>query len=231
MFCFLCRIILFHQGGENPSLHSVSFGSGATPHSVVFQTPNPLAAFRDGTGMRCIRDGTEVDGMSTGMRSVRDGTPMMRDSLSLHDGSTQGIKAMDAMIRIHVKASLAELPEPQNVIEVALPESIGGPEDELMAVPDLEEDAEDRQKRKEIEEMKQREIERRRQTQVIQQELPRPLFPEKVIFETSKYAQLRGAGAQYLNTAEELLYDEMVSIFSFHWLHFLSSRLYSFRIR
>lgn len=125
-------------------------------------------------------------------------------------GSVHGIQGIDALIRMQVKQGLAELPIPQHEIEISLPEDEEMMIDEGSTAPHLEEDAEEIERRKEEQEKRRRELERQKQSQVIQQQLPRPLFPEKVQFVSSNYDQLKSQGSVSLNQAEEMLHNEMV---------------------
>jgi len=84
-------------------------------------------------------------------------------------------KNQEAMIRSQIKARLANLPAPENDVEIALPEM---PDDIIMGEDDLELDAADIERIKQEEIEKQRKIEYERRSQTLKKNLPRVLLPE-----------------------------------------------------
>ncbi|KAK5657736.1 hypothetical protein OQA88_2809 [Cercophora sp. LCS_1] len=162
-------------GGENTPLQegvgSTGFDSVA-PRKHVVATPNPLATpFRPGV------DGVGATPQRVGQTPLR--TP--RDSFALNAGD-DGLSAVGAppnearlrelSLRHQLKHGLASLPKPKETDwELELPED----QQEPKTAEELQEDAADRdQREREIREAREL-LERKRRTQVMQRDLPRPL--------------------------------------------------------
>ncbi|KAK4466408.1 putative Pre-mRNA-splicing factor [Cladorrhinum samala] len=162
-------------GGENTPLHvgvgSTGFESVA-PRRQVVATPNPLA-----TPLRSAGAGVGATPLRVGQTPLR--TPRDNFALNASDhemdmvgGTPRDARLRELSIRHQLKQSLASLPKPKDTDwELELPEE----EREPTKVDDLQEDAAERDRReREIQEKLER-AERKRQTQVMQRDLPRPV--------------------------------------------------------
>lgn len=150
-------------GGENADLHegSASTGfDGVTPRRQVVATPNPLA-----TPLRNGASGVGATPGRVGQTPLR--TP--RDTMALN--ANGGLALVAGGIGSRLKQGLASLPKPkESEWELEAPED----QMDLVVAEDLIEDSEDRDRRaREIREA-QEALERKRRTQVLQKELPRP---------------------------------------------------------
>eukprot|EP01071_Lankesteria_metandrocarpae_P007959 Lankesteria_metandrocarpae@DN4831_c0_g1_i1.p1 len=117
--------------------------------------------------------------------STAGGTPVIGSTSQSSVGATSGTagsKAHEALLRMQIRTSLANLPQATNEIEVALPEnadSVTAEDTSIIAVvPDMEDVALEKEFRRALE----RDEEFRKQSQVIQQNLPRPVFPTRCQF-------------------------------------------------
>ncbi|KAF3020567.1 Pre-mRNA-splicing factor cef1 [Neopestalotiopsis sp. 37M] len=147
-------------GGENADLHegSASTGfDGVTPRRQVVATPNPLATpLRNGAG------GVGATPGRVGQTPLR--TP--RDSMALNANG-----GMALSLGSRLKQGLASLPKPKETDwELEAPEE----EMEMVVAEELAEDAEERDRREREFREAQEALERKRRTQVMQKELPRP---------------------------------------------------------
>jgi len=140
---------------------------------------------------------------------------MFRDDVqSIHPQSEMGTEnpeADEAMLRLQVRTSLANLPKPQNEIEIAPPEVDENGDTTMGGVGgEIEEDAEDIAKRKEEEEKARLEMERRKRSKVVQAGgvLPRLLFVNTLVL-TPTEGDKTGKGAEELQAAEAEVLDEM----------------------
>ncbi|KAM0810507.1 putative Pre-mRNA-splicing factor cef-1 [Seiridium cardinale] len=153
-------------GGENADLQegSASTGfDGVTPRRQVVSTPNPLA-----TPLRNGMSGVGATPGRVGQTPLR--TP--RDNLALNaNGDMSLVPGSEKGLRMRLKQGLASLPKPkESDWELEAPED----QMEVVVAEELEEDAEVRDRReREIREA-QAALERKRRTQVMQRELPRP---------------------------------------------------------
>ncbi|KAK9422752.1 putative Pre-mRNA-splicing factor cef-1 [Seiridium unicorne] len=153
-------------GGENADLQegSASTGfDGVTPRRQVVSTPNPFA-----TPLRNGMSGVGATPGRVGQTPLR--TP--RDSLALNaNGDMSLVPSSEKGLRMRLKQGLASLPKPkESDWELEAPED----QMEVVVAEELEEDAEVRDRReREIREA-QAALERKRRTQVMQRELPRP---------------------------------------------------------
>ncbi|KAK3398226.1 Pre-mRNA-splicing factor cef-1 [Sordaria brevicollis] len=162
-------------GGENTPLHQ---GSGSTgfesvaPRKQVMSTPNPLAtplrAAGAGPGATPLRVG------QTPLRTPRDTFALndAGDEMSLVGGTPRDAKMREMSIRHQLKQGLASLPKPKETEwELELPDD----QQEPKTAEQLEEDAAERDRReREIREAREL-LERKRRTQVMQRDLPRPV--------------------------------------------------------
>lgn len=158
-------------GGENTPLHegSASTGfDGIAPRKNVTATPNPLATpFRNGVGATPGRPG------QTPMRTPRDAYSLNQDDGSSVSATPADIRRREAAVKGQVRSGLASLPKPKDTEwEFEVPE-----EQQNIGLTDeqLEEDAAERDRRQRERKAAEDALERRRRTQVLQKNLPRPL--------------------------------------------------------
>ena len=168
-------------GGENTPLHegtgSTGF-DGVTPRKQVAATPNPMATpmrqgGRNGVGVTPIR--TPMGPGSTPMRTPRDNFAINQDepgSMEIRGGTPREIKLRDQAMKSQLKSRFASLPKPKEAdFELVLPEEqheVNGD------VERSEEDAAERDRRNQVQQEAAERANFRRQTQVIQKNLPRP---------------------------------------------------------
>ncbi|CEJ84427.1 Putative Pre-mRNA-splicing factor cef-1 [[Torrubiella] hemipterigena] len=153
-------------GGENTPLRgetseSLGFG-GITPRNHVMATPNPMA-----TPMRGGESGRPGQ---TPLRTPRDTFALNQDDGSSGGATPRDVKMRKLAMREQLRSGLAALPRPQE-IEFALPEQ---QEEVDPTGTGLEEDSAERDRRERERQAAVDELERRRRTQVMQKELPRP---------------------------------------------------------
>ncbi|KAI1101086.1 pre-mRNA splicing factor component-domain-containing protein [Jackrogersella minutella] len=161
-------------GGENADLQegtgSTGF-EGATPRKQVMATPNPLATPLR-TGMNGVGATPRRPGQ-TPLRTPRDNFALNAGDgeMSLIGGTSNDMRLRELSMRHQLKHGLASLPKPkESEWELELPED----QQEVMAVDQLEEDMEVRDRRERAIKEAQEQLERKRRTQVIQKALPRP---------------------------------------------------------
>ncbi|KAI1648059.1 pre-mRNA splicing factor component-domain-containing protein [Daldinia loculata] len=167
-------------GGENVDLQegagSTGF-EGATPRKQVVSTPNPLATPLR-TGLNEVGATPRRPGQ-TPLRTPRDSFALNASDgdMSLVGGSTNDIRLRDLSMKHQLKYGLASLPKPKETEwELEIPED----QREVMVMDETEEDAEVRDQRERAIREAQEQLERKRRTQVMQKQLPRP---ESVNFE------------------------------------------------
>ncbi|RYO99510.1 hypothetical protein DL764_006801 [Monosporascus ibericus] len=163
-------------GGENADLHEGSGSTGfdgATPRKHAVATPNPLAtplrAGVSGVGATPLRPG------QTPLRTPRDNLALNvgGSEMSLVGGTFKDMRLRELSMRHKLKQGLASLPKPKETEwELEIPED----QREVMAIEEVEEDAEVRDQRERAIREAQEQLERKRRTQVLQKELPRPEF-------------------------------------------------------
>ncbi|RYP78544.1 hypothetical protein DL771_000497 [Monosporascus sp. 5C6A] len=163
-------------GGENADLHEGSGSTGfdgATPRKHAVATPNPLAtplrAGVSGVGATPLRPG------QTPLRTPRDTLALNAggNEMSLVGGTLKDMRLRELSMRHKLKQGLASLPKPKETEwELEIPED----RREVRAIEELEEDAEVRDQRERAIREAQEQLERKRQTQVMQKKLPRPDF-------------------------------------------------------
>ncbi|RYP42444.1 hypothetical protein DL768_010336 [Monosporascus sp. mg162] len=163
-------------GGENADLHEGSGSTGfdgATPRKHVVATPNPLAtplrAGVSGVGATPLRPG------HTPLRTPRDNLALNAgaNEMSLVGGTLKDMRLRELSMRHKLKQGLASLPKPKETEwELEIPED----QREVTATEEVEEDAEVRDQREQAIREAQEQLERKRRTQVMQKELPRPEF-------------------------------------------------------
>ncbi|KAI0852630.1 pre-mRNA splicing factor component-domain-containing protein [Daldinia vernicosa] len=167
-------------GGENIDLQegagSTGF-EGATPRKQVMSTPNPLATPLR-TGINEVGATPRRPGQ-TPLRTPRDSFALNAGDgdMSLVGGSTNDMRLRDLSMKHQLKHGLASLPKPKETEwELEIPED----QREVMMMDETEEDAAVRDQRERAIREAQEQLERKRRTQVIQKQLPRP---ESVNFE------------------------------------------------
>ncbi|KAI9171233.1 Pre-mRNA splicing factor CEF1 [Paramyrothecium foliicola] len=163
-------------GGENTPLHegAASTGfEGITPRKQTLSTPNPMAtpvrAGADGVGATPRRPG------QTPMRTPRDSFALNQDDGTTLVGATpRDIRMRESANRGQLRSGLASLPKPKDTEwEFEIPEE----EKEIARTQEMrEEDAAERDRRERERRAAEEALERRRRTQVMQRELPRPLI-------------------------------------------------------
>ncbi|KAL5612027.1 hypothetical protein BROUX41_000410 [Berkeleyomyces rouxiae] len=160
-------------GGENTPLvegpSSTGF-AGATPSKQVVATPNPLATplYSGNIGATPMRPG------ETPMRTPRDRFALNADERGPMPGATpRDVKMHNLAVRQQLKSGLASLPKPkESEWELELPEEQALASSAGNGI--VEDAAErDRRERERLEAINA--LERRRRTQVMQKNLPRPL--------------------------------------------------------
>ncbi|KAI0117128.1 pre-mRNA splicing factor component-domain-containing protein [Daldinia grandis] len=167
-------------GGENVDLQegagSTGF-EGATPRKQVMSTPNPLATPLR-TGINEVGATPRRPGQ-TPLRTPRDSFALNAGDgdMSLVGGSSNDMRLRDLSMKHQLKHGLASLPKPKETEwELEIPED----QREVMMMDETEEDAEVRDQRERAIREAQEQLERKRRTQVMQKQLPRP---ESVNFE------------------------------------------------
>ncbi|TPX12006.1 uncharacterized protein E0L32_007309 [Thyridium curvatum] len=161
-------------GGENTPLRE---GAGSTgfesvaPRKQVVATPNPLAtplrSGANGVGATPLRPG------QTPMRTPRDNFALNAgdNEMSLVGGTPGDARMREMAMRHQLKQGLAALPKPKETEwELELPEE----QEEVDSREVMQEDAAVRDRREREMREAQEMLERKRRTQVMQRELPRP---------------------------------------------------------
>lgn len=162
-------------GGENTPLHE---GAGSTgfesvaPRKHVVATPNPLAtplrSGANGPGATPLRPG------QTPLRTPRDTFALnsQDDEMSLIGGTPGDLRVRDTAMKHMLKQGLAALPKPKDTEwELELPDEQAELADSGLT---REEDAAERDRREREYREAQELLERKRRTQVMQRDLPRP---------------------------------------------------------
>ncbi|KAI1474029.1 pre-mRNA splicing factor component-domain-containing protein [Daldinia eschscholtzii] len=168
-------------GGENIDLQegagSTGF-EGAAPRKQVVSTPNPLATPLR-TGINEVGATPRRPGQ-TPLRTPRDSFALNTGDgdMSMVGGSTNDMRLRELAMKHQLKQGLASLPKPKETEwELEIPED----QQEAMRIDETEEDAAVRDQRERAIREAQEQLERKRRTQVMQKELPRP---ESVNFES-----------------------------------------------
>ncbi|KAI1634997.1 pre-mRNA splicing factor component-domain-containing protein [Biscogniauxia mediterranea] len=161
-------------GGENADLQEGSGSTGfegATPRKQVISTPNPMAT--------PLRDGMNGVGATprrvgqTPLRTPRDSFALNAadNEMSVVGGAANDMRLRERAMKHQLKQGLASLPKPKETEwELEIPED----QQELAAANDREEDSEVRDQRERAIREAREQLERKRRTQVMQKDLPRP---------------------------------------------------------
>ncbi|KAL8678875.1 MAG: hypothetical protein Q9186_004810 [Xanthomendoza sp. 1 TL-2023] len=168
-------------GGENTPLHEGSGSTGfdgVTPRSNVVSTPNPMAtpmrqAGPNGVASTPMRRPNGP--AATPLRTPRDNFAINEDDSGAMDlvGSTpKEVRLREQSLRQHLKSKFASLPKPKETEwDLELPEEQRETNGEVEL---SEEDAEERDRRNQVLREAAERAEFKRQTQVLQRNLPRP---------------------------------------------------------
>ncbi|KAK4196313.1 putative Pre-mRNA-splicing factor [Triangularia verruculosa] len=163
-------------GGENTPLHEGAASTGfesVAPRRQVMVTENPLATpFRSGAhgvGATPARAG------QTPLRTPRDSFALNANDneMSMVGGTPNDARLRELSLRHQLKEKLAALPRPKETDwELELPDE----QQEPTVVQESEEDAAERDRRDRAIREAQELLERKRRTQVMQKDLPRPVY-------------------------------------------------------
>lgn len=163
-------------GGENTPLREGTASTGfdsVTPRAQVVSTPNPLAtplrSGANGVGATPLRPG------QTPMRTPRDGFALndQGDEISLVGGTPGDARVREMAMKHQLKHGLKSLPKPKDTSwELELPDE---QEEYSSKENERPEDASERDRREREFREAQEALERKRRTQVMQRELPRPI--------------------------------------------------------
>lgn len=191
-------------GGENTPLREGSGSTGfetAAPRKQVVATPNPLA-----TPLR-TGDGASGNGvLATPLRPGQTPLRTPRDGFALNDGSSASGGQTPAQRQLalqgQLQQGLASLPKPKDTDwELELPNQADeNDEKAARTVEQQVEDAADRDRRAREHQEALAELERKRRTQVMQRNLPRPT--------TVDLAALLASAASLEDPAEALVANE-----------------------
>ncbi|TWU76467.1 Pre-mRNA-splicing factor cef1 [Metarhizium rileyi] len=160
-------------GGENTPLHE---GAGSTgfegiaPRKQSMATPNPLATplrSEAGVGATPGRPG------QTPMRTPRDNFSLnQEDGIPVPSATPRDVRMHELTMRNRLRSGLASLPKPKDSEwEFEIPDE---EQESVRRTDTAEEDAAERDRRDQAIRAAEEELERRRRTQVMQRELPRP---------------------------------------------------------
>lgn len=163
-------------GGENTPLREGSGSTGfasAAPSKQVNATPNPMATpFRNGEGGAGVL-ATPLRPGQTPLRTPRDGFALNDGSSTYNGGETPAQR--QAALQNQLQRGLASLPKPKDVSwEMELPDEGDDAAENTKTEAELAEDAADRDRRERERLEALAVLERKRRTQVMQRNLPRP---------------------------------------------------------
>ncbi|GJN66941.1 pre-mRNA-splicing factor cef1 [Purpureocillium lilacinum] len=189
-------------GGENTPLHegAASTGfDGIAPRKQTAATPNPMATplRAGGVGATPGRPG------QTPMRTPRDTFALNReDGMSMVSATPKDIRMRELAGRNELRAGLASLPKPKDTEwEFEIPDE---QQEAAMTEEARQEDAAERDRRERERKAAEEELERRRRTQVMQRNLPRPT--------TVDVNSLLKRAEQESDPAEALIAKEMAAL-------------------
>eukprot|EP00930_Biecheleria_cincta_P069312 TRINITY_DN57066_c0_g1_i1.p1 TRINITY_DN57066_c0_g1~~TRINITY_DN57066_c0_g1_i1.p1 ORF type:complete len:798 (-),score=229.25 TRINITY_DN57066_c0_g1_i1:64-2457(-) len=191
-----------------PNLYAERARSGMTPGATPGATPGSTP-LRGGVQGR----GGMTPGPSSTPGAASAAAPSLRDGLALNQGDgdfdQMPEKLRKANQRMQMQAALGSLPAPVNEVEISMPDLM---EEEDTTEQPLEEDAADADKRREREEQDRLEIEHQKRSAPVKLDLPRPVAPHLMVFE-SMASQAAGAALdgpqKLLQQAEAMLHEEM----------------------
>lgn len=163
-------------GGENTPLHEGSSSTGfegIAPRKHVMATPNPMAT--------PLRQDVNAIGATPGrpgqtpMRTPRDNFALNEaDSFDRASATPRDVRLHNLAMRNQLRAGLASLPKPKDVEwEFDIPEE---QKERAAGEGEVEDDAGERDRRERERRQAEEALELRRRTQVMQKNLPRPVF-------------------------------------------------------
>lgn len=167
-------------GGENTPLHEGSSSTGfegIAPRRQDIVTPNPMATpFRQANGLGATPMAGRVGPGATPLRTPRDHFALNREGEGAHlVGSTpRDVKMNENFMRQSIRSKLAALPKPKET-EWELEELPSETAEPSAVVEMTEEDAAERDRREKEAKEKAAQAEFKRQSQVYQRGLPRPV--------------------------------------------------------
>lgn len=205
------------KGGMNTPLKESNF-EGVTPKHQAIQTPNMMLTTPYRTPQGAAGEGATPRMAGTPHRSggsITPGRASVRDKLNINPEEAlmeeyengYGAKQQQEEMKAQLKAGLASLPAPSNDFEIVLPETDDGGAEEVTDESFIE-DAADIDARKMA--MKEAEAlrERKRQSQAVQRNMPRPSDVNVTVLRPANIdPPLTG-----LQKAEELIKREMVTM-------------------
>ncbi|RWS01817.1 cell division cycle 5-like protein, partial [Dinothrombium tinctorium] len=217
------------KGGVNTPLHELQNSGINSAKTPVSATPNNLittpfrSPFAPGTDQSGLTPRAAFTPGSVSSRAEQNlGTPL-RDKLSINPEealafeSEKAAKLYQQENKEQLKRALADLPTPKNEYEIVASndetESIA--ESTTQSV-DMIEDQADVDDRRETEKAAELEAERRRQTQAVQRNLPRPNDVNQSILRSQSSSDPPLSDIQ---KAEELIKQEMVKLLHYDALH------------
>jgi len=208
------------KGGENTPLHPSDF-TGITPRRAEVQTPNALVLATPGRagdgGATPVRGRTAKPTASTPARGQSAPTPLrtpIRDDLRINEpmeessdpASTPLIeKQRQRALWQHLRMGLSALPAPSNEYKLLMPEIED--EDDDDATSQMVEDTEDALQRKRDEVRAREEAKLRLRSQVLKNNLPRPLGINRSFLEAGE-----SVGGDELQQADAEIRREMLLI-------------------
>lgn len=199
------------KGGANTQVHETDFSS-ALPTPMAIATPNTVLA----TPLQRNADGTMTPGFQTPANRPNDKgefTPAVtRDKLNINvDEFTAetpiALKNYRKQLKESLREKLSTLPTPKNDYEIVVPEDVAEDETDSGIEPMIE-DQDDADTRVVAEGDARKAAELARRSQVIQNDLPRPLDINKTILRPSSDM----VGLTDLQQAEELIKQEMIAM-------------------
>ena len=198
-------------GGENTPLREGSGSTGfetAAPRKQVVATPNPLATPLRGAGGAGGAGGTGV--LATPLRPGQTPLRTPRDGFALNDGSSSSSSSgpgqtpaqRQRAMQNQLQRGLASLPKPKDTDwELELPDEVDeNDENNARTAEQQVEDAADRDRRLREHQEALAALERKRRTQVMQRNLPRPVVVD--------LAALLASAATLEDSAETLVANE-----------------------
>lgn len=223
------------KGGLNTPLHDSDFSS-VTPKRDLIQTPNNLIS----TPFRTPSQGSISDGMTPGQdksfssgttsRNQLPGATPLRDKLNINPeenlnfDETQNIKTSMRESKVALREALSLLPVPRNDYEIVLPEEEPAIWEEETTEDTLDDQA-DIDAKLEAEREAQMALERKRQSQSVQRNLPRPLDINMSILRPLN----SDPPLTELQKAEELIKQEMIIMLHHDAVHHATEQQLGFQ--
>lgn len=205
-------------GGSNTPLMDVSNEKSRPAAGLIMATPNPLfnTPFRtpgptnnEGATPGSIRGAPSE--FSVGATPVRDQLNINNEEMLYDDQMRQ------REIKQQLRHNLSRLPKPKNDYEIVLPDTAeqSANDEQMDTTNDREEDQADIDQRRRADKRRQQEEHFKRQTQVVQRNLPRPNDINLTIL---RPANAKGPITD-LQKAEELIKQEMLVLLHYDTVH------------